>query len=170
MKKNFPAFSHKLHPVSAREHRLNFVMLDRSMAALLRPHLAFDHSSINCAINWGARNRGLLLRCLANTFVLHVFGASANISVRLHTSNSSAAKSETPPKQFQGLGCGKGLISIHLHDLFIACSDLRIRLCTEEETSAGQPVQTSRRISSWLNYNGVVSVVNQPWSFVSLGT
>lgn len=75
-----------------------------------------------------------------------------------------------PPKQFQGLGCGKGLISIHLHDLFIACSDLRIRLCTEEETSAGQPVQTSRRISSWLNYNGVVSVVNQPWSFVSLGT
>lgn len=64
-----------------REHRFNLVLVDRSIETLLRLHLAFDHSSINCAINWGTRNRGLLLSCLANTFVLCVFGVSANISL-----------------------------------------------------------------------------------------
>lgn len=111
-KKNFPAFSHQFQPVSAREHRFNFVMVDRSMAALWRLHLAWDHSSVNCAINWGVRNRGLLLSCSANTFVLHVFGVSANTSAPLHTSTSSAAKPKTPfpHKQFQFLGRGKVLM------------------------------------------------------------
>lgn len=78
---HYSAFSHNLQTVSAREHRFNLVLVDRSIETSLRLHLAFDHSSINCAINWGTRNRGLLLSCLANTFVLCVFGVSANISL-----------------------------------------------------------------------------------------
>lgn len=77
---HYSVFSHKLGSVSAREHRFNLVLVDRSIETCLRLHLAFDRSNINCAINWGTRNRGLLLSCLANTFVLCVFGVSANIS------------------------------------------------------------------------------------------
>lgn len=90
---HYSAFYHKLQLVSTREHRFNLVLVDRSIETFLRLHLAFDHSRINCAINWGTRNRGLLLSCLANTFVLCVFGVWANIL--LHNSNSSAANSKT---------------------------------------------------------------------------
>lgn len=77
---HYSVVSHKLESVSAREHRFNLVVVDRSTETFLRVHLAFDRSNMNCAINWATRNRCLLLSCLANTFVLCVFGVLASIS------------------------------------------------------------------------------------------
>lgn len=145
---HYSAFSHNLQTVSAREHRFNLVLVDRSIETSLRLHLAFDHSSINCAINWGTRNRGLLLSCLANTFVLCVFGVSANISLSsflefLCSKLQDSVLSQPIPIQLLEWG-EKSSFYLHLHGLFTVCSGPCVRTCTLQ-------FSLNFCVSAWLN-------------------